>query len=163
MIVTCTVCDKVFVEDSVKESVEEHFNNLSKRMAKHVKLKHPAELQDITEAQANFVGLMVLLMFDSEDPWFTKEKERIREEVSQDIQADFDPFFAGAVATCYYLRCFFTPEHIQAASPMALKESLMEKFEVTEDDIEEYGKALAESEKEEEEEEDATEGEQTKL
>ncbi len=177
MIATCTICEKVFVEDAINKSVEQHFEDLSKRLAKHIKLKHPKELEAIGESQANFVGLLVLLQFDSEDAWFNKEKERIREIVSTDVQADFDPFFAGAVAACYYMKqavSTFDKDKDGAISVIlanALEEyqkELATKFEIEDSDIEEYGKALAEEETGEEEEEeegkkDATEGEQTKL
>lgn len=152
MIATCTICEKVFVEDAINKSVEQHFGDLSKRLAKHIKLKHPQELEAIAESQANFVGLLVLLQFDSEDAWFNKEKERIREIVSTDVQADFDPFFAGAVAACYYIQDILK----KAVDPNwdLWIQNLKSKYEIEDSDVEDYGKALAEEETEEGEEEE---------
>ena len=165
MIVTCTVCKKVLEEGRISLSVEEHYEKLAGRMARHLKVMHPDILVgEIGKAQANFVALLVHQYYDSEDAWYLKKKEELRELVTSEVEADFDEFFLGAVAVCHYLKTWcdektMTGEMLKRIVSGQLRGELMERFGVEERDVAEYGKGLLEYEEEEEEEEDDEDGE----
>lgn len=156
MIATCLLCEKEFVEQTqiggAEVSVDEQFVKLTARLARHLVKKHNEQLKEVQESSVAYTSFVTLQYFESEDPYFAKSREELRGVIADDLDADIDPFYMGAVATCHYLNELMKiePEPCETCIQVML-DGLITKFEISASEIKEYGEALKESEKEEKE------------
>lgn len=163
MVATCSICGKNLVEATQvgNEIVSEdkQFLHLSERMAKHVMKKHPQEAGEIQELVAKYTAFTIMQVFDTEDAFFARNREELRVLIAEEVQADIDPFQLGATAACYYIEAMIQESPIDDwnGDLNIWKERLMEEFEITEEEIEEYGRSLKERNRDEDEDEEEKE------